>query len=108
MSRYIEIPAASLPAAGARTLLQVGGHSIALFNVDGTYYAIDDRCPHAGASLFTGILTGRVVQCRAHGLRFDLATGCMPSAPGFGVRAYAIETEGDQVFIALPATEECS
>ena len=61
--------------------MRVDGRGIALFNVEGALYAIDDSCPHAGSSLLNGALSGRTVQCRAHGLRFDLARGCMPGTP---------------------------
>ena len=100
-ARYLEIPPSIRPAVGQRALWRVEDRTIALFNVGGTLHAIDDSCPHAGASLLGGVLDGRVVRCRAHGLRFDLATGGMPGARGFGVRAYAIEMRGDTAWLAL-------
>jgi 3-phenylpropionate/trans-cinnamate dioxygenase ferredoxin component len=102
MSRRVEVPPASLPGVGARSLLRVEEHSIALFNVEGVIYAINDSCPHAGSSLLSGILCGRTVQCRAHGLRFDLVTGCMPGAGGFGVKAYCIEMCDGRTFLTIP------
>src|SRR5262245_17189961 len=54
--RYIPIPAALRPDPGQRSLWRVEGRAIALFNVDGTLYAIDDGCPHSGASLVGGIV----------------------------------------------------
>ena len=56
------------------------GYDLAVFRVGDAVYAIDDSCPHAGASLVMGQLDGATVSCRAHGLRFDLATGCMRDA----------------------------
>jgi 3-phenylpropionate/trans-cinnamate dioxygenase ferredoxin subunit len=102
MSRRIEVPPASVPGVGARSLLRVEGRSIALFNVEGAIYAIDDGCPHAGSSLLSGVLSGRTVQCRAHGLRFDLLTGCMPGAANFGVRTYPVEVCGERIFLTIP------
>jgi 3-phenylpropionate/trans-cinnamate dioxygenase ferredoxin component len=101
MSLRIEVPPASVPSVGARSLLRVEGRSIALFNVEGALYAIDDSCPHAGSSLLGGVLSGRTVQCRAHGLRFDLVTGCMPGAANFGVRAYPVETCDGRIFLTV-------
>jgi 3-phenylpropionate/trans-cinnamate dioxygenase ferredoxin component len=101
-TRYLEIPQAIRPAIGQRSLWRVEGRAIALFNVDGALYAIDDSCPHAGASLLTGILEGRTVRCRAHGLRFDLANGCMPGTRGFGVTHYPIEIRGTAPCLLLP------
>jgi len=105
MSRRIEVPAASLPEVGMRSLLRIDGRSIALFNIEGALYAVDDSCPHAGASLLGGVLNGRIVQCRAHGLRFDLATGCMPGAVGFGVKTYGIEVCEGQTFLTIPEAD---
>ena len=102
MSR-VEIPSAQIPVPGARGRVRLAGHDVALFNIEGTLYAIADSCPHQGASLAAGVLNGRQVQCRAHGLRFDLATGMMPGTSGFGVRAYAIEHDaGGRALLVLP------
>lgn len=68
----VSIPAAELPC-GQRKVVFVAGRSVALFNVGGTVYAIDNTCPHQGASLANGKLQGAWLQCPAHGLRFDLA-----------------------------------
>jgi 3-phenylpropionate/trans-cinnamate dioxygenase ferredoxin component len=106
MSRRIEVPPANLPGVGARSLLHVEGLSIALFNVEGAIYAIDDACPHAGSSLLGGVLSGRTVQCRAHGLRFDLVTGCMPGVANFGVRSYPVEVCDGRTFLTIP--ESCT
>src|SRR4030095_2931904 len=67
---------------GGRKLAFVGGRSIVLFNIEGTVHAIEKSCPHNRASLASGQLDGRSLQCPAHGLRFDLTTGCMPGAGG--------------------------
>ena len=101
MKRVIEIPPEKIPGEGARALWHMEDRSVALFNVEGTLHAIDDRCPHAGASLFAGSVTGRVVQCRAHGLRFDLATGCMPNVASFGVRRYDVEARDGRTFLVV-------
>ena len=103
--RYITIPPALRPDPGQRSLWRVEGRAIAVFNVDGTLYAIDDGCPHSGASLVGGIVEGRSVRCRAHGLRFDLSNGCMPGANGLRVRTYPIEMRGDEACLGLEVTE---
>ena len=61
------------------------------------------------SSLFSGSLSGRTVQCRAHGLRFDLVTGCMSGAGGFGVKTYRIEVRDGRTFLTMPeATSQSS
>ena len=74
----VAVPAEKVPAPGMRTLFEPAGNSLALFNVAGQIYAIDDSCPHQGSSLCGGRLEGRVIQCCAHGLRFDLASSIPP------------------------------
>ena len=90
MARVEVCPAEELPP-GARRTVDVDGRSIGVFNVDGTLYAIRNTCPHHGAELCLGQLTGtmlpaapheyryglegRVLRCPWHGWEFDLATG---------------------------------
>lgn len=101
MSQRHPVPANALPAAGQRALLELGGHSIALFNLGGTYYAIADSCPHQGSSLCAGKLEGRLIQCRAHGLRFDLASGYLANSDKLRVATYPVEEQGGQFFILI-------
>ena len=103
-TREIEVPHALRPEPGERCLWRIEGRSIALFNVSGELFAIDDSCPHAGASLANGVVSGRTVQCRAHGLRFDMATGCM-LPPGLRVRTYPLSIDGDRVVLTLEAEQ---
>lgn len=111
MSQWIDAMAADEVRDGTRRLLRADGHEIALFCVGERVHALADSCPHQGASLVTGKLDGGAVSCRAHGLRFDLTTGCMRGAPGFGVRVYPIRIHDGQVQIDLaqpPSSQESS
>lgn len=90
MTRNIPVGAAGELAPGGRKLVFVDGRGIVLFSVDGTIYAIDDSCPHNGASLAGGKLEGSVLHCPAHGLRFDLRTGCTPGAPGLSLTTFPV------------------
>lgn len=101
MSRRIEVPAQQVPAAGGRALFEHEGKSLALFNVGGHLLAIDDSCPHQGSSLCAGQLDGGVIQCRAHGLRFDLASGYLLNSKALKVASYPVEVEGERVFIRI-------
>lgn len=105
MSRRHEVAPERLPAPGERALLHLGGRCVVLFHVDGAYLAIDDRCPHQGASLAGGKLHGRSVQCPAHGLRFDLASGCMLQSAQLQVAVHPIEIEQGRVFLHLSDKE---
>ena len=105
MTVRFEVPQEKIPKLGERAFLIIGNKALALFNIAAQFYAIDDRCPHQGASLFGGKLDGRVIQCCAHGLRFDLANGCMINSTQLKVTSYPVEVIGEQVFIKLNAGE---
>jgi nitrite reductase/ring-hydroxylating ferredoxin subunit len=78
-------------ASGQRKIVEIDGQSIGVFNVDGRYYALRNQCPHAGARLCEGTLSGlvtsrspgeytylrngEILRCPWHGWEFDLATG---------------------------------
>ena len=66
--------AANIPAREGRAVT-IGGQEIAIFNLDGRYLTIDNKCPHKGGPLCDGIVSGTAVVCPLHGRRFDLETG---------------------------------
>lgn len=77
-------------------------HVVALFNVDGAFYAIDDTCPHQGCPLSDGDLQGRVLTCSCHGSRFDVQTGALLGGPAQRpVTSYPVTISGDDVEITL-------
>jgi len=81
--------------AGTAKQVTVNGRAVALFNLNGTYYAIDDTCPHRGAPLWEGEVEGNELTCPWHGARFDVTTGshlCPPARSG--VAAYKVQGVG--------------
>lgn len=88
---------------GQRKLIFVDGRSIVLFNIDGTLHAIDNSCPHNGASLASGKLQGTVLQCPAHGLRFDLAKPCEPGSASLCPRRFTVQATGDSLALLVDA-----
>ena len=88
---------------GAAICVEVEGKQIALFNVDGEFYAIDDTCSHSGGPLSDGMCEGTVVTCPWHGAQFDLETGNVVRAPAQdGVGSYKVLVEGDDIKIENP------
>jgi nitrite reductase/ring-hydroxylating ferredoxin subunit len=81
--------------------VRIGDITIALFNADGTVYATDDSCLHAGSSLGAGELHGKFVKCRAHGWKYDVTTGCMLGIPGLGVTAHAVKVVDGRIMVAV-------
>lgn len=102
-AKYITVPVGRVPAPGQRALIETEGKSLALFNVAGQFHAIDDSCPHQGASLCGGRLEGEVIQCCAHGLRFDLRTGYLLNSTQLKVCRYPVEQVGNQLIIVIGA-----
>lgn len=90
-------------APGQRKLAFNNGRSIVLFNIDGTIHAIDNACPHNGASLASGQLEGCVLRCPAHGLRFDVRTGCMPGAGGLSLTTFPVRAIDGKLVVNLEA-----
>ena len=74
--------------------------AIAVFNVNGDFYAIDDSCPHMGSSLGMGRLDGCIVTCRAHGLTVDVTTG-QRGASSLRTRSFLLERLPDGVYVDL-------
>jgi 3-phenylpropionate/trans-cinnamate dioxygenase ferredoxin subunit len=66
MPEFVEATPVDKVPPGTGITIKVADKEIAVFNVDGDLYAIGDSCPHAGASLGSGKLSGKIVTCRAH------------------------------------------
>ncbi len=95
------LPAHKLPAAGSRSIVREGGLSLAIFSVEDALYAMDDSCPHGGASLVMGQLQGFMLRCPAHGLQFDIRSGCMSAQGGLAARTYPVVVDDGQTFVTV-------
>jgi len=84
---------------GRSKSLRIGLRRIAVFNVAGTYYAIEDACAHMKAPLSTGRLQGLELTCTWHGWKYDLATGKRKGKESACVRTFAVKIEKDTVFV---------
>ena len=87
-------------AAGCGTVVDVNGKSIALFNCEGTFYAIDNTCAHQGGPLGEGSLSDKTVTCPWHGWEFDVSSGECQLDPSVKVTKYAVKIDGDDVLVA--------
>lgn len=86
--------------AGSGKLFVVEGHRVALFNLNGEFYAIDDICTHEEASLSDGAIDGETVECPWHGALFNIKSGAALTMPAVTpVRTYAVKVDGDQVLV---------
>jgi 3-phenylpropionate/trans-cinnamate dioxygenase ferredoxin subunit len=89
---------------GSVTRVDVAGHAVALANVDGQFYAVDDTCTHEEASLSDGGIVGEIVVCPKHGSRFNVKTGRVLSLPAVrSVAVYPVRVEGGDVLVSPDA-----
>jgi 3-phenylpropionate/trans-cinnamate dioxygenase ferredoxin subunit len=91
--------------AGAGKAFDVQGRRIAVFHVDGEWFAIDDTCSHAEAALSEGEFDADeyCVECPLHGSLFDVRTGRPRTLPAFEpVNTYKAYAEGDALFVEYP------
>jgi len=80
-------------------LVNVNGKELALFNIKGEFFAIENICPHRGGPLSEGFLEGNNVNCPWHSWQFDVKTG-QNIMPGIGkLNTYKVLVEGEEVFI---------
>jgi len=102
MPEFVTVATVDEIPAGAGKTVEVHGVRIALFNVDGSFYAVDNTCPHAGGPLGEGKLSGNVVECPWHGWKFDVCPGQRVGNPDFTVTCCPVRVEANQIQIALP------
>jgi len=86
---------------GEGKVVEANGKEIALFNVDGSFYAIDNTCKHAGGPLGEGICEGNVVTCPWHQWKYDVTTGISVVNPQIKVDTYEVKVEGDEVKVKV-------
>jgi len=72
---------------------------MALFNLDGDYYAVNSVCPHMGGPVSEGLLKGPIVACPWHGWTFDVRDGGCDHQGGHRISAYETKIEGDFIMV---------
>ena len=101
MATLVKVAEVNELSPGQGKLVQVGGKDIALFNVDGTYRAMDAVCPHEEGPLHEGEVDGDRIICPWHGYDFSLKTGECTLDPELRVMIYPVRTEGNDVLIEM-------
>jgi len=81
----------------------IGGREIAIFNLRGTFFATDDICTHAYASLADGYVEGERIECPLHGGCFDIKTGKAVTAPCTeDLKVYPVKIDGGNILVGMP------
>lgn len=98
MTDFVTVAKTDEIKPGERIVVEINRKWIAVFNVGGQYYAIEDLCTHDGGELADGELHGHEIACVRHGARFDIRNGKVTKAPALvDVPAYEVRVEGDEV-----------
>lgn len=102
MAKLLKIAETKDVPPGQAAAFTIEGQKIALFNVEGTYYAIADTCTHRGGPLSEGDVQGTKVTCPWHGAVFDLKTGAVLGPPAQkGVPSYKVAVESNNIDVEI-------
>ena len=101
MSDFISVAKTADVPAGEGRVFEVDGTPVAVFNIDGTFHALDNTCLHHGGPLGEGICDATTVTCPWHGWQYDVTTGQCINAPGEKVDTYEVQVEGDDVQVKV-------
>ncbi len=102
MAEFINVTTTDDIEPGRVQVYEVAGKEIAICNVDGTFYAIDDICTQDGGSLDQGELLGDQIECPRHGALFNVKTGKALTLPAVApVKSYPVQVDGDDIKVEV-------
>lgn len=101
MGNFVKIARTGDVPPGQGRSIDVQGREIAVFNVGGTFYAIDNVCKHRGGSLGEGELDGSVVTCPLHAWTYDVTSGECFDDPSCKVDRFTLRVEGDDILVEI-------
>ena len=103
MAEWIKVAAVGEIAQGGCKVVDVDGASVAVFNVGGEFFAIEDVCTHDGGELASGVIEGDQVICPRHGARFCLRNGAALTPPAYEpIRVYESRARAGRIEVRLP------
>lgn len=98
MTDWVDVCAENALTNGENIIVDVDGTEVAIFKIDGQFYAIEDVCTHDGAEIASGELDGDEIICPRHGAKFCVKTGAVKSAPAYeDVATFPIRIEQGQL-----------
>lgn len=98
---WVRVAAVEEIGAGEGRVVEAGGRTLAVFNVNGAYYAIDNLCSHRGGPLGEGDLEGTVVSCPWHAWRWDVTSGANVNNPAVRVACFPARVQDGAVFVRV-------
>ena len=103
MTDWIRVAPAADIAPGDYASAEVDGNFVAVFNVDGEFFALDGVCPHQGGPLGKGALQGCIVTCPWHGWQFDVRNGEFQLRTSLVQPGFAVRIVGEEVQVEVEA-----
>ena len=98
MTEWINVIASNGLADGEHLVFDLDGIDVAVFKVNGEFFAIEDACSHDGAEIASGILDGHTIMCPRHGARFCLKTGAVKAPPAYeAINCFPVRVHQDWV-----------
>jgi nitrite reductase (NADH) small subunit len=101
MGTFMKVAKVGEIAPGQGKTVEVAGRDVAIFNVNGSFHAIDNTCKHRGGPLGEGELDGTVVTCPLHAWTYDVTSGECFDDPSCAVEVFAVKIEGDDVLVEV-------
>ena len=101
MSEFTTLMATDVVALNSSRVIEIQGREVAVFNVDGTFFALENTCSHRGGPIGEGELDDHTVTCPWHLWRFDVRTGECVNCPGDFVRTYELTVDSGKLRIRL-------
>jgi len=102
MGEFLKVAKTDEIAPGQARRVEVHGKRLALFNIEGNFYAIDDTCTHKGGPLSEGAVAGEQVTCPWHKAKFNIRTGDVVGPPARqGVARYSVRVTGTDIEIEV-------
>jgi nitrite reductase/ring-hydroxylating ferredoxin subunit len=98
-------PASDFPA-GDRTCVEVAGQRVVVFNIDGSLFAIENRCPHAGLPLDDGERAGLTLTCAHHGYTYNIKTGKDVDDPAYGTPVPTLDVRADDGRVLIRSNDD--
>lgn len=105
-SEFITVAKVGSIPAGKAAAFPVRGHMVAVFHIDGQYYALNDFCPHMGSALHDGHIEDGVVTCAWHAWRFKISDGTWCDNPVIKTDSYEVRVQSDEIQVRVPATQQ--
>lgn len=100
-AQRVKVAAVGDVPVGEGRVVEAEGRTLALFNVAGAYYAIDNTCPHRGGPLGEGDLENTIVSCPWHAWRWDVTSGANANNPAVKVACFPVSVEDGSIFVSL-------